>query len=432
VTLQSTLGVTGVATFSAAPIYSSLTASSAVATDASKGLVSVTNTGTGNNVLATSPTITTPIISGDATVSGLTVGKGGGAVASNTAVGASALAATATGTENTGIGANALAALTTGSYNTAVGRIAMQSNTTGSQNTAVGRQALSTNISGSNNTAIGYTALLSNTADNNTAVGYQAAYSGTTGAANTAIGYQAGYSGTTAEQAVYVGFQAGYATTTSVNNVAVGYQSLKANTTGQTNTAIGHSALTANTTANGNTAVGYQAGSAITTGAKNVIIGSYTGSAAPISATGSNYIVLSDGDGNVRQHFRNDGVLFIPSVYATTNAAAANVYVGSDGFIGRSTSSLKYKKDVQNATHGLADVLKLRSVTFKSKSESNGDTVFGGFIAEEVDALGLTEFVQYADDGSPDALAYGNMVALLAKAIQELKAEFDAYKATHP
>lgn len=39
-----------------------LTASSAVATDGSKKLVSVTNTGTGNNVLATSPTLTTPNI----------------------------------------------------------------------------------------------------------------------------------------------------------------------------------------------------------------------------------------------------------------------------------------------------------------------------------------------------------------------------------
>lgn len=38
-----------------------LTASSAVATDASKNLVSVTNTGSGNNVLATSPTFTTQI-----------------------------------------------------------------------------------------------------------------------------------------------------------------------------------------------------------------------------------------------------------------------------------------------------------------------------------------------------------------------------------
>ena len=62
VTLQSTLGVTGVATLTAQPILSSLTASSAVATDASKGLVSVTNTGTGNNVLATSPTLVTPVL----------------------------------------------------------------------------------------------------------------------------------------------------------------------------------------------------------------------------------------------------------------------------------------------------------------------------------------------------------------------------------
>jgi hypothetical protein len=62
VTLQSTVGITGITIFSAQPIFSSLTASSAVATDASKGLVSVTNTGTGNNVLATSPTLVTPAL----------------------------------------------------------------------------------------------------------------------------------------------------------------------------------------------------------------------------------------------------------------------------------------------------------------------------------------------------------------------------------
>jgi hypothetical protein len=39
---------------------SSLTASTALALDASKNIVSVTNTGTGNNVLATSPVLTTP------------------------------------------------------------------------------------------------------------------------------------------------------------------------------------------------------------------------------------------------------------------------------------------------------------------------------------------------------------------------------------
>ena len=46
-----------------------LTASSAIATDANKKLVSVTNTGTGSNVLATSPVLVTPSITGNATLS---------------------------------------------------------------------------------------------------------------------------------------------------------------------------------------------------------------------------------------------------------------------------------------------------------------------------------------------------------------------------
>jgi hypothetical protein len=41
---------------------SGLTASTALALDASKEVVSVTNTGTGDNVLATSPTLVTPIL----------------------------------------------------------------------------------------------------------------------------------------------------------------------------------------------------------------------------------------------------------------------------------------------------------------------------------------------------------------------------------
>lgn len=52
---------------------SDLTASSAVATDANKKLVSVANTGTGNNVLANSPVLTTPDI-GNASGTNLTLG----------------------------------------------------------------------------------------------------------------------------------------------------------------------------------------------------------------------------------------------------------------------------------------------------------------------------------------------------------------------
>jgi hypothetical protein len=52
----TSLAVSGTTTLSA------LTASTALALNASKEVVSVTNTGTGNNVLATSPTLTTPIL----------------------------------------------------------------------------------------------------------------------------------------------------------------------------------------------------------------------------------------------------------------------------------------------------------------------------------------------------------------------------------
>jgi hypothetical protein len=108
------------------------------------------------------------------------------------------------------------------------------------------------------------------------------------------------------------------------------------------------------------------------------------------------------------------------SPYNFTTAGAANIFVDSSGTFYRSTSSLKYKTNVQNATHGLADLLKLRSVTYKGKND--GDKVYGGLIAEEIHEAGLTEFVQYAEDGTPDALNYGNMVSLCIKAIQEQQA----------
>jgi len=60
--IGGTLAVTGVATLTAQPILSSLTASKAVFSDASKGLVSNDITGTGNVVMSTSATLVTPIL----------------------------------------------------------------------------------------------------------------------------------------------------------------------------------------------------------------------------------------------------------------------------------------------------------------------------------------------------------------------------------
>jgi hypothetical protein len=56
-----------------------LTASTALALDASKNVVSVTNTGTGSNVLASSPSIATPTLTGDVQIStgNLVIGTSG-------------------------------------------------------------------------------------------------------------------------------------------------------------------------------------------------------------------------------------------------------------------------------------------------------------------------------------------------------------------
>jgi hypothetical protein len=167
----------------------------------------------------------------------------------------------------------------------------------------------------------------------------------------------------------------------------------------------------------------------MTTGGKNTVIGNFSGNQGGLDIrTANNHIVLSDGDGNPRMWMDGDGTPYIPRSYALTTSNGANLFIESSGAFYRSTSSIKYKRDVQDAAHGLAKVLELRSVTYKGKGAIDGETVFGGLIAEEVHAAGLTEFVQYAEDGTPDALAYGNMVSLCIKAIQELKAEVDSLK----
>jgi hypothetical protein len=166
------------------------------------------------------------------------------------------------------------------------------------------------------------------------------------------------------------------------------------------------------------------------TSSGNLLVGGTTASALRIyskgvDTTSSGYSFLAENSaGTLMFYIRNDGLVSTgvgaASPYNNTTGVAVNMVVGSDGILYRSTSSLKYKTDVQDTAHGLAELLTLRSVTYKGKND--GDTVFGGLIAEDVHNAGLIEFVQYAEDGSPDALAYGNMVSLCIKAIQQQQA----------
>jgi hypothetical protein len=127
--------------------------------------------------------------------------------------------------------------------------------------------------------------------------------------------------------------------------------------------------------------------------------------------------------------FDPNGQIGMPQVYAQTTGSAANVFINSNNFLYRSTSSIKYKHDVRDYTRGLTELMSLRPVFYKGNSEPDGDLQYAGLIAEEVHEAGLTEFVQYDKDGQPDALAYSNMVALLVSAVKELKADNDDLRA---
>ena len=135
------------------------------------------------------------------------------------------------------------------------------------------------------------------------------------------------------------------ANTSSATNTAVGYNAMKAITTGSGNTAVGAVALTlasdtGNNTAIGrgalfpstgtqNTALGYNAGGSMSSGSKNVIIGSFSGNDISYGTgfdirTLNNYIVLSDGDANVRAYWNGANPTF-PGVLTLSDGTANGV-----------------------------------------------------------------------------------------------------------
>lgn len=93
----------------------------------------------------------------DISVNQLKIGRGGGNVNTNVAVGRFSMQDNTTGSSNVGIGFNTLRYGTTKSNNIAIGSSAL-TNTQNSFNVGIGSEALNGNISGSKNIAIGHQA----------------------------------------------------------------------------------------------------------------------------------------------------------------------------------------------------------------------------------------------------------------------------------
>lgn len=89
----------------------------------------------------------------------------------------------------------------------------------------------------------------------------------------------------------------------------------------------------------------------------------------------------------------------------TTTASAANVFFDSAGNMLKSTSSRKYKTDIQPLDVDVETLLALEPKTFESKAE-NDEGRFAGFIAEDADDLGLEPWIVRDEDGEVDGFAY--------------------------
>ena len=113
----------------------------------------------------------------------MTVGRGGSAVSSNTALGYAVLAANQSGSQNTALGYQALLSNNAGAANTALGYNASRDNDNGNNNIAIGKDALLINDNGSGNIAIGVSSL-----ENNPDSGYNVCIGHFAGHAATGIG----------------------------------------------------------------------------------------------------------------------------------------------------------------------------------------------------------------------------------------------------
>jgi hypothetical protein len=369
---------------------------------------------------------------------------------------------------------------TTGAGNTAMGTQALQANTNATFSTAVGYQA-AYSLNGSNGytTAIGYQALYTQSSGySNTAVGYQSGYLMETGIQNSMTGLESLKANTTGSYNSAFGTYALNSNTTASNAVAVGYQALYSNTTGVRVTAVGYKAGYSHTDSGGNgenTYVGYLAGTA-STGYYNTIIGSRAGEALATGGNANTFLGINAGNYSTAITTGSSNIMIGALAGASSAAASGQFVIGTTvvsqgdatitigspaGKIYNSygvnatwtqTSDERLKQDINSDTLGLSFINRLRPVTYSWKPSNEIDqslpqynevnqrttgVVMHGLIAQEVkaalDAEGVTTFAGW-DMGSDgvQSISREMFISPLIKAIQELKAEFDAYKASHP
>jgi hypothetical protein len=153
------------------------------------------------------------------------------------------------------------------------------------------------------------------------------------------------------------------------------------------------------------------------------------------NSAGSEYFFINGGDRYIVTHGTSLSGAAVHFYFQNPNGDVGNIQTNGSSTAYNTSSDYRLKENIAPMTGALAIVSALKPVTYKWKVDGSDGQ---GFIAHE-----LAEVMPDAVCGEKDAInekgkpIYQSvdtsfLVATLTAAIQELKAEFDAYKATHP
>jgi hypothetical protein len=253
-------------------------------------------------------------------------------------------------------------------------------------------------------------------------LGYFADATPTQGIQNLFVGTSSGNpGGTTALANTAFGNFSLAALTFGNGNAALGSSALFHNSSGGQNAAVGQGALMSNVTGSGSTAVGQNALNQATTGG-NIAVGSNAG--GNITAGGGNIDIGNAAPGDESNTIRigntaTQTATFIAGINGATSSGGTAVFVNASGQLGTTTSSLRFKEDVQDMGEASADLMKLRPVTFRytSRHDDGSRLLQYGLVAEEVAEV-YPDLVQLDPDGQPLAVRYHFVNAMLLNEVQ--------------
>jgi hypothetical protein len=151
-----------------------------------------------------------------------------------------------------------------------------------------------------------------------------------------------------------------------------------------------------------------------------------------LTTTGSNNIYI-DGNGlspanesNAIRIGNTQTTCFVQGIRGVSVPGGLNVFCRPDGQLGTSTSSIRFKHDVEKMGDVSEKIYELNPVSFVYNMDETNSIQYG-LIAEEVDAV-LPELVAYEEDGTPLTVRYEVLPVLLLNEMHKQKAEIELQK----